>query len=132
MARQSPALGTSAKQGLDTLPPSRSFVLPNPVKAFRHETRVIPRMDAIKRICRDDPAALDAIDRATKGKQGERTNLVDNVNDVKPDGNSKQSAIRRLRKDRPDLHANKRPASISESGLPWRLELLACHFDSLN
>jgi hypothetical protein len=52
--------------------------------------------------------ARDLIDQATRGRQGERVDLVDNVNEVtttiRPDGNAKDAALRRLRKDRPDLH----------------------------
>jgi hypothetical protein len=60
----------------------------------------------IKNLCRDDPEALDAIDRVTQGKQGARTDIVDNVHEVeRPAGNSRDAALRRLRKDRPDLHA---------------------------
>ncbi len=46
------------------------------------------------------------IDQATKGRQGKRTDLVDNVNEVmRPNGNTRQHALRKLRKSRPDLHA---------------------------
>lgn len=58
----------------------------------------------LKSICRDDVEALDAIDRATVGKQGSRTDIVDNINEVqRPTGTSRDAALRRLRKDRPDL-----------------------------
>jgi hypothetical protein len=57
----------------------------------------------------DDAEALDMLDRALKEtpRQGMRTDLVDNVNEVRsrPDGNSRQRAIRTLREKRPDLHA---------------------------
>lgn len=60
----------------------------------------------LKNIVRDDTETLDLLDRALKGKQGERTDLVDNINEVsRPDGTSREAALRRLRKDRPDLHA---------------------------
>jgi hypothetical protein len=60
-------------------------------------------------LCPDDPEELDLLDRVTVGKQGERTDLVYNVNEVeekeeRPSGNSRQRALRRLRKSRPDLH----------------------------
>jgi len=60
------------------------------------------------RVCRDTPHALDAVDRALQDGQrpGARADLVDNVNEVhRPDGNATSAALRRLRKDRPDLHA---------------------------
>lgn len=70
---------------------------------------------AIKRLCIDVNGKplnrlLDKIDKVIKQAErpGERTDLVYNVHDVKserPSGNSAQTAIRRLRKHRPDLHA---------------------------
>ena len=59
------------------------------------------RTDLVDNI--NDPEALDLIDRVTVGRQGERTDLVDNVNDVeeRPTGNTREAALRRLRKDRP-------------------------------
>jgi hypothetical protein len=68
------------------------------------------RLESIRKLCAYDPEALDLLDRETLGKQGERTDLVYNVHEVKekverPAGNSQQAAIRRLRNDRPDLHA---------------------------
>jgi hypothetical protein len=54
----------------------------------------------IVRLCKDNKPALDAIDKATQGETG-----VNNGNTrSRPVGNSEQAAIRRLRKDRPDLH----------------------------
>jgi hypothetical protein len=53
----------------------------------------------------DDPRALDAIDRAMKRHDG-RPTTVDNINgSLMPTGTSRDAALRRLRKDRPDLHA---------------------------
>ena len=65
----------------------------------------------LKSICRDDVEALDAIDRATQRKASGGKNqhtgedsFVDNVNEAeRPTGNSRDAALRRLRKDRPDL-----------------------------
>jgi hypothetical protein len=51
---------------------------------------------------RHDPVATDLLDQALQGQQGERTDLVDNVNEVaRPNGNSAAYALRR---HRPDLH----------------------------
>lgn len=63
-------------------------------------------MALIRSIVQDDPKAMDALDRALQGRQGERTDLVNNVNKVagRPQGNTRAAGIRRLRKDRPDLH----------------------------
>jgi hypothetical protein len=58
------------------------------------------------RICAEDPEALDLLDRAVQNGIGsnQHTEGVDNVN-ARPDGNERQYALRKLRKDRPDLHA---------------------------
>jgi hypothetical protein len=66
-------------------------------------------MRLIRNLCRDDPAALDALDRVTqRPTRGDRKSedfSVDNVNaDSRPAGNSRDAALRRLRRDRPDLH----------------------------
>ncbi len=58
---------------------------------------------------RTGPGALDAIDRATqRGQGGDHTSQESKVNNVNlaeaPKGNSNTYALRRLRKDRPDLH----------------------------
>ncbi len=58
-------------------------------------------VETVRRVCRDTPYALDAVDKALQGETG-----VHNVNtSERPTGNRKTSALRRLRKDRPDLHA---------------------------
>jgi hypothetical protein len=65
----------------------------------------------LKNLCRDDAEALEAIDRATQREPGAGKNqhanqdcLFDNVQEAEaPTGNSRDAAIRRLRKDRPDL-----------------------------
>lgn len=63
----------------------------------------------LENLCRDDKEALDAIDRATQGDHGGNrrsgTFNVDNVHIERPSGNRESTALRRLRKDRPDLHA---------------------------
>lgn len=59
-------------------------------------------------LCEADPEARDAIDDQLQkeGRPGHRTDLGNNVPKVKrPEGNSEAKALRRLRKDRPDLHA---------------------------
>lgn len=93
----------------------RRFVLPNR-KTVEHEsfaafvTAKPPNglgtdVDTIRRLCRDDATYLDLIDRALQRPAGRpNKETVDNVND-KPDGNRKDAGLRRLRKDRPDLHA---------------------------
>ena len=59
----------------------------------------------IERMVQDDPEALDLLDRACGSRQGERTDLVDNVHEVRhqerPSGNSAARALRKLRRDAP-------------------------------
>ena len=61
----------------------------------------------IRRIVQSDPTTLDLLDRALVSQQGRRSDLVDNSNEVpkRPTGTSKEYALRRLRKDAPELHA---------------------------
>jgi hypothetical protein len=59
-------------------------------------------LSLVKRLCGDDPEAIDLIDQAT---QNPSSLHVDNNVNSRPVGNTAQQAIRRLRKDRPDLHA---------------------------
>jgi hypothetical protein len=46
-------------------------------------------------MCADDKETLSLITQAAKGKQGKRTDLIDNINKVEsptPDGTSRQAA----------------------------------------
>ena len=64
-------------------------------------------MESLKRLCRDDPEALDALDRVVQKPVGIHKGKgdIDNVNITEsPSGNSRVSALRRLRSQRPDLH----------------------------
>jgi hypothetical protein len=66
----------------------------------------VPDFDRIRRVAREDQVLLDAFDRVTLGRQGERTDLVDNVHEVsRPTGNGRQRALRVLREKRPDLQS---------------------------
>ena len=84
-----------------------SFVTTAPLEGLGTNVR------HIKNICRDDAEALDAIDRVMMREAGDGKNqhtkcLDNNVNEAKesrPTGNTRSAALRRLRKDRPDLHA---------------------------
>lgn len=59
-------------------------------------------IETVKKLIRDDNDARDAVDRAMEGKQGARTDLLDNIQEVNnteaPTGTSSDAAIRRLRK----------------------------------
>lgn len=61
-------------------------------------------IETVKRVCRDTPYALDLVDQALQRKPGRPSQETpDNVRGLDY-GNSSQGALRRLRKDRPDLH----------------------------
>jgi hypothetical protein len=65
-------------------------------------------VDLVKRIVKDDKEALDLLDQAMQTKPGRpakaEEETLDNVQGF-PSGNSESAALRRLRKDRPDLLA---------------------------
>lgn len=62
--------------------------------------------DDLRKLFSDDAAMLSKLDAAVQNPVGVHTgDDIDNINVTKvPDGTSKQAALRRLRKDRPDLH----------------------------
>ena len=60
-------------------------------------------VEALLRACRDHQKARDAIDDARQRPAHRPTGTLDNVKGYS-DGNSADQALRRLRKDRPDLH----------------------------
>ncbi|MBE0448966.1 MAG: hypothetical protein IBX64_12905 [Actinobacteria bacterium] len=59
-------------------------------------------INLVKRIISNDKEALDLLDRALQNPHGKHCD-VNNVN-VRPQGNSEKTALRRLRKDKPELH----------------------------
>lgn len=69
-------------------------------------------VDTLKQFIGDDMKVLDMLDIALQGKGGKKwdsrtagKNTVYNIHSNKrPAGTSRQASIRRLRKDRPDLH----------------------------
>lgn len=123
----------SADFGLDNLPALLVQVIAENrwqarwVRALKHEvsfatfaefaTEKTPAglgtsVDMLKRMCRDVPEALDALDRAVQGKHGgDHGNQYtggksDIIRLAKPQhGTSADYALRKLRSDRSDLHA---------------------------
>jgi hypothetical protein len=75
-------------------------------------------MGLIKRICDGDSEAMDLLDRATQREAGRPKEMDNNVIHLesKPKGNSEAYALRRLRKDRPDLHARVLSGEFSAHG----------------
>ncbi len=80
-------------------------------------------MRQLKHLCQDDPGALDAIDRATVGGRGgdrrseaiKHNNVMNDPVEKSAQGNSDTYALRKLRKDRPDLHERVLSEEISRS-----------------
>jgi hypothetical protein len=65
-------------------------------------------MGLIKRICSADPEAVDLLDRALQRESSKHVGALDNIQGTRepaPTGTSAARAVRRLREDRPDLHA---------------------------
>jgi len=60
-------------------------------------------VDLVRRLVAEDMVALDLLDRALQNPAGHPT--VSNIHS-RPAGTTEDAALRRLRKDRPDLHAD--------------------------
>ena len=62
--------------------------------------------ERIEALIRDDVEVLAMWRDAMKGKQGQRTDLVDNINEVKPSkGTSRSYTVSRLQREAPDPRA---------------------------
>ncbi len=91
-------------------------------------------LKTMKNLCQNDNEARNLIDQATANPPGRPSGeTVNIVNGSRPQGNSKDAAIRRLRKDRPDLLERVEAGEISahaaavEAGfrkLPTPIDLL--------
>lgn len=76
------------------------FVTADPLDGLRTSVQTL------KDLCRRNTRAVDAIDRATQhGRGGDHSNGNNIPIASRPEGTSQAKALRRLRKDRPDLHA---------------------------
>jgi len=77
------------------------FVAAPPLKGLGSE------ISLIKRIVADDREAVDLLDRVLQRQVGRPRKTVDNTNNSegRPSGTSQARALRRLRKDAPELHA---------------------------
>ncbi len=87
------------------------FVRAKPPEGLGAEVKTLQRM------CADNRAALDLLDQAVQGRQGRKKPGDANTDNVSEDscrhGNSRQYALRRLRKSRPDLHAEVLRGSVT-------------------
>ncbi len=61
-------------------------------------------MRRLQQLCQNRPDVLDLIDQARQRKHGGDRSKIDNIQLAAPSGTSTDAALRRLRKDRPDLH----------------------------
>ncbi len=62
-------------------------------------------VDLVRRIVAPDAEAADLLDRALQNVAHRPAGTVDIVNTSRPNGNAQSTALRRLRKDAPELHA---------------------------
>lgn len=80
------------------------FVTAKPMRGLGTTT------DQVRRFVSADTEAIDMLDRALQNPNGgdrksQSRTRIDNVNTGRATGNTKDAALRRLRRDRPDLHA---------------------------
>jgi hypothetical protein len=81
------------------------------------------RTSVSSRPCAEDDEVIDLIDQVTLNVTG-----VNNVNALRPQGNTRQRALRQLRKSRPDLHAKVLKGKLSphaamieaKEARPWK------------
>ena len=69
--------------------------------------------DLVRSLVRDDPIALDLFDQATQRRPGRPEETLYNIQDKASSGTSREAGLRRLRKDRPDLHAEVLAGALS-------------------
>ncbi|QQN79749.1 hypothetical protein [Streptomyces sp. XC 2026] len=70
-------------------------------------------IELLRRIVQDDPVAVDLLDRALQSPRGRPEENVSNRHISRPAGTTGAAALRRLRKDRPDLHAEVLAGNLS-------------------
>lgn len=75
-------------------------------------------VELVRNLCRDDTEALTLLTLALQGKPGQRTDLLDNMQEVPkaPTGTSREAALRRLHRDAPELHADVLAGRLSAHG----------------
>jgi hypothetical protein len=71
-------------------------------------------IERLRHLCYDNPRARDELDKATQHPPSLHSAL-DNVQGF-PSGNSEAAALRRLRKDRPDLHQRVLSSELTAHG----------------
>lgn len=81
------------------------FVSTPPLKGLGASMRLIGRLIDSLDDLGERSAARDLLDQATQRPVGRPREILDNIQDFAPSGTSKEAGLRRLRKDRSDLHA---------------------------
>ena len=82
------------------------FVTAKPLRGLGATLRLVQRVAA------EDPVTLDLLDQAIQRPPS--LHAVDNIHGAeRPSGTSESAALRRLRKDRPDLHAEVMTGALS-------------------
>lgn len=71
-------------------------------------------VELMRKIVADDQVACDLLDEALRNPHGGDRSKLDNIQLAEhPSGTSKEAGLRRLRKDRPDLHAEVLAGTLS-------------------
>lgn len=69
-------------------------------------------VDLIRKLVAGDPEAVDLLDQALQNEPGRPSETLDNIKGF-PSGTSQEAALRRLRKDAPELHAEVLAGNLS-------------------
>ena len=85
------------------------FVTTPPLKGLGSDVALVQRIVAA------DTKASDLLDKALQNPVG-HPSINDNIKDRAPDGTSQSQALRRLRKDAPELHADVLAGRLSAHG----------------
>lgn len=85
------------------------FVVTRPLKGLGSDVALVQRIVA------DDEETLDLLDQALQNHPG-NPRTVNNINGSRPQGTSQSQALRRLRKDAPELHAEVLAGQLSAHG----------------
>lgn len=94
-----------SKMGVKTNATFEEFVTSPPLKGIG------TTVETLRKLCTGNTVALDALDGAMQRPAHIHAD-VDNVN-IRPDGNSSDQALRRLRSSRPDLHTEVLAGNLS-------------------
>jgi hypothetical protein len=91
-------------------PSFEAYVQGAPPEGLGGEVKVL------RELLKSDVKALDLLDKALQHRHGGPRGKNDNINLAQPNGTNAEQALRRLRKDRPDLYARVLAGELSPHG----------------